>query len=91
MYSEKFPGFPQIADDEIKAVLTANPDASQGDPGATFNSFVGHVGAEQEKLKDTVSGKVSNFMKQVCPVAIIALGVVSFAADVSFFSPCCLI
>ena len=85
MYSEKFPGFPQIADNEIKAALAANPDASQGDLGAVFNSFVGHVASEQEKSKDTVSGKVSDFMKQVCPVAIIALGFVSFAADVSSF------
>jgi hypothetical protein len=82
MYSEKFTGFPQIADNEIKAVLAANPDASQG---AIFNSFVGHVAAEQVKSKDTVSGKVSDFLKQVCPIAIIALGVVSFAADVSSF------
>jgi hypothetical protein len=83
MYSPKFPQFAQLSEDEIKAMSEGYQDPSQDKTGELFSSFVAQIAAEKEQSKETVSGKVSKFMKQMCPVAIIALGVVSFAADVS--------
>jgi hypothetical protein len=83
-YSETFK-FSDIADDGIKPVAAETQDTRQMDTGEAFCDFVDRVSAEQEKRKDTIPGKVSSFMKQVYPVAIIILGIASSVADVSFY------
>lgn len=85
-YSDKFSDFPEIADSEVKAALTESGDFALGNTGKAFDGFVGYISAAQEKQNETISGKVSKFMKQVYPVAVIALGVVSFTADVRLYS-----
>jgi hypothetical protein len=88
-YSEKLSNFPQLTDDEIIAALKRNQGVSREDTGRAFGAFAGHLVAGQET--DTVSHKVSEFLHKLFPLATIALGVVSFAADVSLYLVCALI
>jgi hypothetical protein len=57
--------------------------SNQSNSGAEFGSFIEGLLADQEEQKGRISGKVAGYMARLYPVASLALGLVSFGADVS--------
>jgi hypothetical protein len=80
-YASKSQDFPTVDDESVKKALAdarSNPSKS----GEVFGKFIESVLKDQERQKETVTGKISNCLAKVYPVATFALGLVSFGADV---------
>jgi hypothetical protein len=80
-YASKSQDFPTVDDESVKKALAdarSNPSKS----GEVFGKFIENVLKDQERQKETVTGKIASCLAKVYPVATFALGLVSFGADV---------
>lgn len=85
-YADKCQKFPNIEDKSVKSAMKVAL-GNQSNSGAAFGSFIEGVLADQEEQKGTISGKVAGYMAWLYPVASLALGLISFSADVSQILP----
>jgi hypothetical protein len=74
--------FPNIDDSSAKLAMKA-AISNQSKPEEAFGSFVEQILANQDEQRGTIPGKIAGYMVKLYPVANLALGLVSFSADVS--------
>lgn len=77
-YETKFPSHTLIKDEDI---TSSDSLSTQG--AADFGKVVQQALSDHKIGDSTTGGKVKKFMEKVYPITNIALGIVSFGADVS--------
>ena len=80
-YTTVFKDIPTIQDDFLR--LAVDDASNETNTGEAFGKVLGAVMANHNEYNKSVAGKVGDFMGKLYPVAQVALGIVSFSADVS--------
>lgn len=85
IYARNFEDRPPFEDADVKNIL-ANGSHSSPLSGDDFGRFIDQVLSDQKTDTSSVRGRVAACMSKVYPIATFALGIVSFAGDVSSHS-----
>ncbi|KAI9771577.1 MAG: hypothetical protein M1839_002770 [Geoglossum umbratile] len=86
---KKAPGFRDFATVDDKSVREALLKAQKQSlrPGELFGALTEQLLSDDEEQRETLSGKIGDFMSKLYPVVNLVLGVMTATSDVAGFSP----